>query len=216
MNDFDDGAREAASQYQREPSVPRDRPIRPTARSVAPVIGELTREDRFELSMRLWRRAYDKYSDEVAAKRLRAPAIRQWLRAFGLASNDPDNIEEYAVEAGIPTETLREALSTENGAKIGIAAETQLRNSGELAHVAAARMMHKAVTAVARGLDDGSVSASAASKIIDDYGKYRERAAENSKASVALPTPFTGTAEQLIVEILDSNKPLREPKPFGM
>jgi len=210
----DDGAMDNSSQSDDGQGVPHARALQPTARSIAPSMGELKGEALHDFAMACYRRARDKANTAIGAKKARAPAIRQWLRAFGLASNDPENIEEYAIEAGIePPETLREALGTERGAKIGIAMETQLRNSGELAHVSFARMMHKAVAAVAKGLDDGSVSAAAASKIIDEYGKFRERATEADRIlALAAPIPFTGTAEQLVAEILDSNKPVLESK----
>jgi hypothetical protein len=171
--DVDDGAMDNSSQSDDGQGVPHARALRPTARSIAPSMGELKGEALHDFAMACYRRARDKANAAIGAKKARAPAIRQWLRAFGLASNDPENIEEYAIEAGIePPETLREALGTERGAKIGIAMETPLRNSGELAHVSFARMMHKAVAAVAKGLDDGSVSAAAASKI-SWWRKYR-------------------------------------------
>jgi hypothetical protein len=151
-------------------------------------------------------------SDAIRDAKAQTAISQQRLRALGLASGDPEHLEEYAIAAGIPPEILLATLDTEDGAKLGIAMETELRNSGELARVAFARMLHKAVVAVDKGLDDGSVSAAAASKIIDEYGKFRERAIEASKtSSIAAPIPFTGTAKQLVAELLGSNKPA-QPK----
>ena len=150
-------------------------------------------------------------SDAERAAKAQTAITQQRLRALGLASGDPDHLEEYAIAAAIPPDTLLAALDTEDGAKLGIAMETHLRNSGELAHVAFARMLYKAVLAVDKGLDDGSVPAAAASKIIDEYGKFRERAIEASKTSaMEAPVPFTGSAEQLVAELLGSHKPIRE------
>lgn len=147
-------------------------------------------------------------SDAIRDATAHAAITQQRLRALGLASGDPPNLEEYAIAAGIPPAILLEALDTEEGAKLGIAMETHLRNSGELANVAFARMLHKAVLAVDKGLDDGSVPAAAASKIIDEYGKSRER----KTSAMTAPVPFTGTAEQLVAELLGNNQSIPEPK----
>jgi hypothetical protein len=208
-DDVDDDAVDLASLFHSPQGAQDDRATQPVARFSAAREGELKGEALQDFAMDCHRRAQARADDATAAKKAKAPAISQWLRAFGLASNDPANLDEYAIEAGLVPETLREALAKEEGAKLGIAAEIQLRNSGALTDVTFARMMHKAVAAVEKGLDDGSVSPATATKIIDEYGKFRERAIA---AAVAAPTLFTGTAAQLVAEILDSNKPIPQPK----
>ncbi len=118
-----------------------------------------------------WQNKIKRMVEEVNPAR---DAIReQRTRALGLAWLDPDHLDDYAIEAGITPESLRETLATQEGSEDAIATATRLRSSGEAERAQAARITGQLLTVIERGISDGEVGAMTAPKLLDAVSKLR-------------------------------------------
>ena len=126
---------------------------------------------------------------EAAAKKARAARRAQLLRALGLSWLEPERLDDYASEAGIAPDKLREAMATERGQRVAASMANKLRESGEALRVQTARATASLVTLIEQGIADGTVSPAMAPKIVESLAKLtasQESAeARNAKSPAA-------------------------------
>jgi hypothetical protein len=160
--------------------------------------------------MREWR---EKMQAGIAAvARAKADTLRkaQYFRCLGLASGDPEHLEFYAHEVNLEPAFVQEILNRDDGARLGLVGEGQLRSSGELDQIRLSWVMPDVLKVIKTGIASESVLV--AIKLVETIGKQTARGGENREVTAALPR-FEGSADDLIAWLTDF-APSRGSLPF--
>jgi hypothetical protein len=157
-----------------------------------------------------WMDNLKKSADDLKEKKARAVVKVQRLRCLGLASGDPDHLEFYAIEAALDPGLVQDVLDTDDGARLGLIMEGQLRSSGELDQVRTSWVMPDVFALLKTSIAAKSLSDSVAIKLIETLGKQNGRGGEKR---TSLAAPFVGSATDLIAWLTDS-APFHGSLPF--